>query len=39
MLSAHQINQIYGIHTVLQDINFSLHTGKSPAWSARIPAA
>ena len=30
MLSAHQINQTYGIHTGLQDINFSLHTGKSP---------
>ena len=27
MLSAHHINKTYGIHTVLQDITFSINPG------------
>jgi len=27
MLSAHQITKTYGIHTVLQDITFSINPG------------
>jgi len=28
MLSAHHLNKTYGIHTVLQDITFSINPGE-----------